>query len=103
MVRIVNLRPIVNRPAAGPGKLFGRSRQPGLHGIDLDVVRDPLKFRFIADQPIIALALPERLPGEPEKPVAFSGGKFLKNTKFSAGNAPTDPISPKLCDHPSTR
>src|SRR6266403_5100367 len=55
------LRPIVNRAAAGPRKLLGCRRQSRLDRIHLDVIRDPPKLRLVANQPIVALVLPERL------------------------------------------
>ena len=78
MGRIVNPRPIVNRPGARPEKLLRRARQPALHRIHLDVIGDPLKLRLVVNQPIVALVLPEGLPGEAEDSVAFARGESLE-------------------------
>ena len=78
MGQIVNLRPIVNRPGAGPWKLFWRGRQLAPHRIHLDVIGNPLKLRLVADHPIKALVLPERLPGEAQNSVALPGSESLE-------------------------
>jgi hypothetical protein len=71
--QVCNLRPIFNRPGAGPEKLLWSFDQPGVYRIHLDVSRDPLKLRSISNQPIVALNLPERLPGKAQDPVRLSG------------------------------
>ena len=76
--QVVNLRPIVNRPTAGPTKLFRRSRQPCRHRIHLDVISDSLKFRRVANEPIIALVLPEGPPGQSKQLIALTSCKSLK-------------------------
>ena len=76
--QIVNLRPIVNRPGARPQKLPRLPRQPALHRIHLDVIRDPLKLHMVTDQPIIAFVLPERVSGETQNSIAFEGGESLE-------------------------
>jgi hypothetical protein len=76
--QVVNLRPIVNRPTAGPAKLFRRSSQPCSHWIHLDVISDSLKLRLVTHQPIIALILPERPPGQSKHLIALTGRKSLK-------------------------
>src|SRR5258708_14099023 len=67
--QVCNLRPIFNRPGAGPEKFPWRFDQPGIHRIHLDVCRDPLKLRPISNQPIIAFNLPKRLPSKAKYPV----------------------------------
>ena len=67
--QVGNLRPIVNRPGAGPRKFLWRFDEPCLNRIHLDVARNPLKLRSVANQPIIAFDLPKRLTGKAKHPV----------------------------------
>jgi hypothetical protein len=76
--QVVNLRPIVNRPTAAPAKLFRRSRQPRRHRIHRNVISDSLKLRLVANQPIVALILPERMPGQSKHLIAFASCESLK-------------------------
>jgi hypothetical protein len=62
--QIVNLRPIVNRPCAGPLERFRRHGQAGVYRIHLDIVRDSFELLFITDPAIVTFVLPERASGE---------------------------------------
>src|ERR1019366_4160667 len=76
--QVVNLRPIVNRPGAGPWKLFRCSRQHGRYRVPLDVMNHALKLRIVANQPIIALILPEWLASESQHSVALPGSESFE-------------------------
>jgi hypothetical protein len=76
--QVVNLRPIGDRPTARPAKLFRRSRQPCSHWIHLDVSSDSLELRLITNQPIVALVLLERPPGQSKYLIAFRSRESLK-------------------------
>src|SRR5450759_2617346 len=76
--QVVNLRPIVNRPGAGPSKLSRRWRQPRRYRVPLDVMNNPLKLRIVANQPIIALVLPEWLASESQHSVALPGSESFE-------------------------
>ncbi len=78
--RVANLRPIANRPAAGPGKLLGRRNQPSFSRVVLNIIEDLSKLHIIPNQPIIALTLPER-PGEAQHPVACQTRESLKRLR----------------------
>jgi hypothetical protein len=82
--QVVNLRPIVNRPTATPTKLSRRSRQPCRHRIHLNIINNFLKLRLVTNQPIIALILPERPPGQSKHPIALASRKSLKRLHHSA-------------------
>ena len=76
--QVENLRPIVHRPGARPGKLLGCRRQFRSNWIHLDLVRDPPKLSFIAHNAIVAFVLPERVTGEPQYSISLSGGESLE-------------------------
>ncbi len=76
--QVGNLRPIGNRPGAGPRKLFRRSNQSSLNRIRLNIPNNPLKLRSVTNQPIITLALPKSVPSEAKDSVAFSSSKSLE-------------------------
>src|SRR5450756_2562579 len=76
--RLSTCGPIVNRPGAGPWKLFRCSRQPRCYRVPLDVMNHALKLRIVANQPIIALILPERLASESQHSVALPGNESLE-------------------------
>jgi hypothetical protein len=82
--QVGNLRPIVNRPTAGPAKLFWRSRQPRCHWIHLNVITNSLKFRLVTNQPVIALILPERPPGQSKHLIALASRESLERLHHSA-------------------
>src|SRR5450756_3145493 len=71
-------RQIVNRPGAGPWKLFRCSGQPGRYRVPLDVMNNALKLRIVANQPIIALILPEWLASESQHSVALPGSESFE-------------------------
>src|ERR1019366_8663983 len=76
--RLSTCGPIVNRPGAGPWKLFRCSRQPGRYQVPLDVMNHALKLRIVANQPIIALILPEWLVSESQHSVALPGSESFE-------------------------
>src|SRR5439155_18609412 len=76
--QVGNLRPIVNRPRAGPWEQLWGRRHTGLHRIHLNVTSNPLELRLIANQPIIAFILPERLPRQPHHPVTLPRSESLE-------------------------
>jgi len=90
--QVGNLRPgpegAPNRPTAGPAKLLRRSSQACPHRIHLNIIRNPLKFRFITNQPIIARVLRERRPGQSKHPIALTGRKSLKRLHHFANLHP---------------
>jgi hypothetical protein len=79
--QVGNLRPIVNRPCAGPQKFLWRFDEPCLNGIHLDVTHNSLKLRMIADQSIIAFDLLKRPAGESEHPVSLPRCKPLERVR----------------------
>ena len=70
--QIGNLRPIVNRPCAGPLECFGRRDEAGVYRIHLDIVRDSFELLFIPHQAIVTFILPERLASESKYKIGFS-------------------------------
>jgi hypothetical protein len=82
--QVVNLRPIVNRPPAGPAKLLRRRSQSCRDWIHLNVLTNPLKLSLVANQPIIALILPKRLPGQSKHLIALTSRKSLKRLHHPA-------------------
>jgi hypothetical protein len=76
--QVGNLRPVVNRPCAGPGKLFRAGRKAGFHRIPPDIPRDPLKLIFITHQAVMALVLPKRFSRAIEDSVGFSRRESLE-------------------------
>ena len=76
--QVANLRPIVNRPTAGPAKLFRRSGQTGCHRVHFKVTSDSFKFGLIPNQSIVAFILPERTPGLSEYTISFPSRKSLE-------------------------
>jgi hypothetical protein len=78
--QVANLRPIANRPAAGPGKFFGCGCQTGLDWIVFNVAHDPAELRVIAHQPVVALTLPER-PLESQDSVAFEARESFEGLR----------------------
>ena len=74
--QVENLRPIVNRPGAGPGKLLGRGNKPRFHRIHFDIA-DPPKLRFIANNPIVTFFLPKRFASEPQYSIGLLRGESL--------------------------
>src|ERR1017187_7816864 len=75
---MASCRPIVNRPSAGPRKILRLARYSCFHRIHLDITGNPLELRLVADEPIIALVLPERLPRVAEHSVTLPRGKPLE-------------------------
>jgi hypothetical protein len=82
--QVGNLRPIGNRPTAGPAKLRRLGSQPRPHRIHLNIISNSFKFRLITNQPIIALVLPERLPGQSKHPIALTGRESFKRLHHPA-------------------
>ncbi len=64
-----------------PGKRLCGLHQPRLHGIHLDIPCDPLKLLVIANQPIVALILPEGLSGVTKYPIPFPSSKPLQRLR----------------------
>ena len=78
--QVANLRPIANRPAAGPGKFLGCGCQSSLNRVVLNITYNPAKLRVIAHQPVIALTLPER-PLETQDSVAFEARESFEGLR----------------------
>jgi len=76
--QVGNLRPIGNRPRAGPEKFLRVHDQPRFHRVHFDIAYDSVKLRLIAHQPVIAFVLPKRLTGESEYLVALPGCESLE-------------------------
>ncbi len=76
--QVANLRPIVNRPGAGPGKLLRSRHNPRIHRIHYDIPSDPPKLRLIPNHAIIALFLPERSSGQSQNPISLSRRESLE-------------------------
>lgn len=73
--------PIVDRPGAGPEKLFRRGDKACVHRIHLDVMSDFPEFGVIANQPVVAFILPEWLPGSTQHAVALCSGESLERLR----------------------
>ncbi len=78
--QVANLRPIANRPAAGPGKFLGCGCQSSLNRVVLNITYNPAKLRVIAHQPVIALTLPER-PLKTQDSVAFQARESFEGLR----------------------
>ena len=50
----------------------------GTDRVKLYVIRDATKLSVVADEPVIAFVLPERLARQAEQPVGFSCGESLQ-------------------------
>ena len=76
--QVGNLRPIVNRPRAGPKILVRLGGQPCTYRVHLDVPGNPRKFPFVPNQTVIAIVLPEWISGQAQNPIALPRGKPLE-------------------------
>jgi hypothetical protein len=70
--QVCNLRPIFNRPGAGPLKSLRRFHQPRLHGVHFDIRRDSLQLGSVPYQSVVTFNLPKRLACPAHDPVRFS-------------------------------
>ena len=79
--QISNLRPIFNRPAAGPRKVLGIRDQAGLNRVELDISDNPLKLVTVTYHPIIRLDSPKRLTGQIEHPIRLARSEPLESLR----------------------
>src|SRR5262249_10364090 len=75
--QVANLRPIANRPGAGPENLLGCRDKSRLNRIHFDVILDPSKLIGIANQSVIALVLPKRSHSS-QSAVSLQSGESLE-------------------------
>jgi hypothetical protein len=76
--QVGNLRPIGNRPRAGPRKLLRHRHQPRIHRVHFDVADNSPKLSLVPNEPIIAFILPEGLTSETEHLVTLPRRESLK-------------------------
>lgn len=78
--QVAYLRPIANRPGAGPGKLLGRRHQPSLNRVILNVIYNLGKLPIVPNQAIIALTLP-KWPFKTQNSIRFKSRKSLQGLR----------------------
>ena len=69
------------RRRTGPRIVARTLDQPGFHRVGFDIRDNPLELVHIPDPMIVALGLPERLPGAAQDPIPFTGGGALQRSQ----------------------